>query len=128
MCDYVTPNETEAEAYSGISINTIEDARRAADSILAKGVGTVVITMGGNGVLLHNQDCSKHIQAFPVQHVVDTTGAGDAFNGAFAAALSVGENAEYAARFACAGAALSVTREGASNAMPLRSEILEFIG
>ncbi len=127
LCDYITPNQTETTAYTGIKVETVNDARAAGDALLSKGVGTALITLGDQGALLHNNKCSNHIPAFSVDNVVDTTGAGDAFNAAFAAALSAGEYPDNGAQFACAAAALSITREGASNAMPRRDEILTLL-
>ena len=122
LCDYVTPNETEAEAYTGIKVKTIEDARGAADVLLAKGAGTALITLGEQGALLHNAEQSVHIPAMIAGDVVETTGAGDAFNGGFAAALAQGQLPVDAARFACAVAGLSVTRSGTAPSMPSRDE------
>ena len=123
LCDYVTPNETETERYTGIPVVTIDDARRAADVLLEKGAGTAVITLGEQGVLLHNRELSEHIPALSVGPVVETTGAGDAFNGSFATALAEGASALVAARFGSATAGISVTRAGAADSMPTRSEV-----
>lgn len=123
LCDYVTPNETEVEAYTGVTVVSIADAKQAGDVLLAKGVGTALITLGEKGVLLHSAEQSVHIQAFNAGDVVETTGAGDAFNGGFAAALAQGQNPEDAARFACAVAGLSVTRAGTAPSMPTRDEV-----
>lgn len=123
LCDYVTPNETEVEAYTGVSVVSIEDAKKAGDVLLAKGVGTALITLGEKGVLLHSAKQSVHIPAFNAGAVVETTGAGDAFNGGFAAALAQNQHPEQAARFACAVAGLSVTRAGTAPSMPTRDEV-----
>ena len=90
---------------------------------LSKGVGTVLITLGGNGSLLHTREKSLHIPVFSAGPVVDTTGAGDAFNGGFAAALARGETPEAAALFGSATAGISVTRPGTAPSMPTRAEI-----
>lgn len=118
LCDYVTPNESETEAMTGLAVSTIEEARTAAEAILAKGVGTAVITLGENGVLFHGQGVSTHIPACTVAPVVETTGAGDAFNGGMAAALARGMEPLEAARFGCAVAGISVTRQGTAPSMP----------
>ena len=118
LCDYVTPNETEVEAYTGIKVTTIEDARKAADVLLDKGVGTALITLGEQGALLHSVEQSIHIPAVIAGDVVETTGAGDAFNGGFAAALAQGQSPVDAAHFACAVAGISVTRAGTAPSMP----------
>jgi len=123
LCDYVTPNETETERYTGIPVVTVEDARKAADVLLEKGAGTAVITLGEQGVLLHNKKLSEHIPAFSAGPVVETTGAGDAFNGSFATALAEGATPIVAARFGSATAGISVTRSGAADSMPSRAEV-----
>ena len=123
LCDYVTPNESEASMLTGIEVNDITTARKAADVFLSKGVGTVLITLGGNGSLLHTREKSLHIPVFSAGPVVDTTGAGDAFNGGFAAALARGETPEAAALFGSATAGISVTRPGTAPSMPTRAEI-----
>ncbi|WP_193141487.1 ribokinase [Meridianimarinicoccus sp. MJW13] len=123
LCDYLTPNESEAEGLTGIAVHSVEDARKAAEALLEKGVGRVVVTLGENGVLLHGRDRSLHIPAITAGPVVETTGAGDAFNGGFATALAGGAGAEEAARFGVATAGVSVTRPGAARSMPDRAEI-----
>ena len=90
LCDYVTPNETEAEGYTGVKVSSVDDARRAGDVFLKKGVGTAMITLGEQGALLHNTEISELIPAFKAGAVEETTGAGDAFNGSFAVALAQG--------------------------------------
>ncbi|MFO1350136.1 MAG: ribokinase [Gammaproteobacteria bacterium] len=127
LVDYFTPNEAEAAALAGLAVESIEQAKTAADVFLGKGVGTAVITLGANGVVVKSAAVCQHIPAFPVGKVVDTTGAGDAFNGGFAAALAEGRDALAAARFGCAAAGLSVTRPGTAQAMPRRAEIEELL-
>ncbi len=122
LCDYVTPNESEASMLTGIEVTDIASARKAADVLLGKGVGAVLITLGGNGSLLHTRQASLHIPIFSAGKVVDTTGAGDAFNGGFAAALARGDSPEVAARFGSATAGISVTRPGTAPSMPMRTE------
>jgi len=123
LCDYCTPNESEASMLTGVEVKDLASARKAADVLLAKGVGTALITLGAQGSLLHGQGKSLHIPIFNAGQVVDTTGAGDAFNGGFAAALARGASAEEAARFGSATAGLSVTRHGTAPSMPQRAEI-----
>jgi ribokinase len=123
LCDYVTPNETEVEKYTGVKVETIEDAKKAGDVLLDKGVGTALITLGELGALLHNKQQSVHIPAVSAGNVVETTGAGDAFNGGFAAALAQKQTPVDAAHFACAVAGLSVTRAGTAPSMPTRVEV-----
>ncbi|TIL62280.1 MAG: ribokinase, partial [Mesorhizobium sp.] len=102
LCDYVTPNETEAEELTGIKVSSIDDARRAADRLLEKGAGAVIVTLGEQGALLHTASRSDHVGAIHAGPVVETTGAGDAFNGGLAAALARGVDPLQAVRFACA--------------------------
>ncbi|WP_213307554.1 ribokinase [Paraburkholderia sacchari] len=123
LCDYVTPNETEAAALTGIEIHNAEDARRAADALLAKGAGAVIVTLGEAGALLHARDVSMLLPAYHCGPVVETAGAGDGFTGGFAAALARGEDALSATRFGCALAGISVTRPGTAPSMPRREEV-----
>jgi ribokinase len=128
LCDYVTPNESEASMLTGIRVTDIASARKAADALLSKGAGTVLITLGGQGSLLHSKSQSIHIPIFDAGNVVDTTGAGDAFNGGFAAALARGETPEAAARFGSAVAGISVTRPGTAPSMPYLDEVTKLLG
>ncbi len=123
LCDYLTPNESEAEALTGLPVTTIAEAEKAADALLARGVGAVVITLGGNGALYRDKARSVHVPVISAGPVVETTGAGDAFNGGFAVALSEGRDVVEAVRFGCATAGISVTRPGTAPAMPSRAEI-----
>lgn len=123
LCDYVTPNETEAEALTGLPVTSLAEAEVAADALLRRGVGAVVITLGGNGALYRDQSRSVHVPVISAGPVVETTGAGDAFNGGFAVALSEGRDVVEAVRFGCATAGISVTRPGTAPAMPARAEI-----
>jgi ribokinase len=126
LCDYVTPNETEAMEITGVAVNSVDEARKAGDALLEMGAKTALITLGANGALLHNRKQSVHVPGFKVT-VVETTGAGDAFNGAFAVAIGEGRSEVDAARFACAAAALSVTKAGTAPSMPTRAEIDGFM-
>lgn len=123
LCDYVTPNESEAEGITGIAVASVGDAERAADALLDKGVGAVIVTLGENGALYRDRARSVHVPAFRAGAVVETTGAGDAFNGGFAAALARGEDPIDAVRFGSATAGISVTRPGTAPSMPARAEI-----
>jgi ribokinase len=123
LCDYVTPNETEAEGLAGMKVESVEDARRAANSFLARGVGTAIVTLGDKGALFHDGQRSELVPAFFAGPVVETTGAGDAFNGGFAVALSRGLEPIEAVRFACAVAGISVTRPGTAPSMPTLAEV-----
>ncbi len=123
LCDYVTPNETEAEGVTGVKVETLEEARRAADLLLAKGVGAALITLGAQGALFHSKELSEHVGSFDAGEVVETTGAGDAFNGGFAVGLSRGLAPLEAVRFASAVAGISVTRPGTAPSMPTLQEV-----
>lgn len=123
LCDFLTPNESEAEMLTGIPVTDIASAVSAADALLARGVGAVVVTLGANGVLYRDRETQLHIPVINAGPVVETTGAGDAFNGGFAVALSEGMEIETALRFGNATAGLSVTRAGAASAMAGRDEI-----
>ena len=122
-CSYVTPNETEAAELTGIAVDGIDSARRAGDRLMAMGAGAALITLGEAGALLHTRDTSEHIPAICNAPVVDTTGAGDALNGGFAAALAEGRAPHDAALFGSVTAGLAVTRQGTAAAMPTRAEI-----
>ena len=123
LCDFVTPNETEAEAITGITVNSPKDAVAAAEALLAKGAGGAIITLGENGCLYHDGSNSVHVPAINAGPVVETTGAGDAFNGGFAAAIAEGRSPLEAIRFGTATAAISVTRPGTAPSMPTREKI-----
>ncbi|WP_420406800.1 ribokinase [Hoeflea sp.] len=123
LCDYVTPNETEAEALTGLSVATLEEAAKAAEKLTLMGAKAAVITLGEKGALYHAGGQSVHVPAFNAGPVLETTGAGDAFNGGFAAALARGDDPVSAVRFGCATAAISVTRAGTAPSMPSFKEI-----
>lgn len=123
LCDFVTPNESEAEGLTGIAVRGPGDAERAADALLAKGVGAAILTLGEKGALYRDGTRSILVPAFDAGPVVETTGAGDAFNGGFATALAEGADPVDAVRFGCATASISVTRAGTAPAMPSRAEI-----
>ena len=127
LCDYVTPNESEATGITGIDVSDVATARKAGDVLLRKGARAAVITLGSQGALLHTANLSLHIPIVSAGPVVDTTGAGDAFNGGFAAALARGETPEAAARFGSAVAGISVTRLGTAPSMPMLNEVLELM-
>jgi ribokinase len=122
-CDFVTPNESEAAHLTGLSVATVEQARAAASALLAKGAGAAVITLGEAGALYHDRARSVLVPAFRAGPVVETAGAGDGFNGGFAAALARGADPLEATRFGCAVAGLSVTRPGTAPSMPNLSEV-----
>lgn len=123
LCHYIVPNETEAEALVGFPLDSLDDAKRAADVLLARGAGAAVITLGARGVLFQSPNQSEHVPAVSCGPVIDTTGAGDAFVGGFAAALARGADPLKAVCFGCATAGIAVTRRGTAPAMPKRAEI-----
>ena len=123
LTDIITPNETEAELLTGIKVTDDATARKAAEALMARGVGSVMLTMGARGVLVVDHDGAELIPAMPAGDVVETTGAGDAFNGGLAVGLAEGKSPRDAARFGCAVAGISVTRPGAAASMPTRAEV-----
>lgn len=123
LCDYVTPNESETEGITGVKVSSIKDAEAGADALLSKGVGAALITLGEKGVFYKDAGQSFHQPAIAAGPVVETTGAGDAFNGGFAVGLAEGMRAQEAVRFGCATAGISVTRPGTAPSMPTRTEI-----
>jgi len=128
LSDYFTPNETEAAMLAGIPVETVEQAEAAAIIFLERGVKTAVITLGELGVYVRNAEISQHVPSFDMgDKVLETTGAGDAFNGGFAHALAEGMSLIEAVRFGSATAAISVTRLGTAPAMPFNSEILDLL-
>lgn len=122
--DYLTPNETEAEFFTGVPVVTEEDAERAAGVLHEKGVKNVIITLGARGAFYSCMETGAHFLVKGIRvNAVDTTGAGDAFNGGFAAAIALGAEVEAALQFANCTGALSVTKPGTAPAMPQRCEI-----
>jgi len=120
--DVLTPNETEAEILTGLTVRDIEEAKAAGSRLLQAGAKNVVFTLGSNGALLVSEKGSQHFPSLPVQPL-DTTGAGDAFSGALSARLALGRPLGEAIQFANAAAAISVTRLGAQESMPRREEV-----
>ncbi|MBS7596750.1 MULTISPECIES: ribokinase [Pseudomonas] len=120
--DYLIPNESEAEALSGVPVTDLESAKVAATRLLALGVGKVIVTLGAQGALFADGQAFRHFSA-PVVQPVDTTAAGDTFVGGFAAALARGEEEGAAIAFGQRAAALSVTRAGAQPSIPHLAEL-----
>ena len=118
----ITPNETEAEAISGIRITDERTAEEAARKIASMGVCNVIITLGAKGALVFDGAHCEIVPAYKTQ-AVDTTAAGDTFCGALAVRLSEGRTLPEAVRFACKASAISVTRVGAQNSVPYRTEV-----
>ncbi|MGJ7252107.1 ribokinase [Morganella morganii] len=126
LVDVITPNETEAEKLTGISVSDETGAARAAQVLHDKGIGQVLITLGSRGVWLSVNGEGRRIPGFKV-NAVDTIAAGDTFNGAYVTALLEGKPADEAVRFAHAAAAIAVTRRGAQPSVPWRREIDAFL-
>jgi ribokinase len=122
----LTPNESEAELLTGLKVDSPTAAARAADRLRGRGVETVILTLGARGALVATGTTQELVPGFAVKPV-DTTAAGDVFNGALAVALAEGRELVEAVRFACAAGALSVTKMGAQPSAPKRSEIERFL-
>jgi len=122
----LTPNESEAEMLTGIQVSDDAGAEEAARALAARGVDTVILTLGSRGAFVFEKDSGELVPGFEVQ-AVDTTAAGDVFNGSLAVGLAEGMPLTGAVRFANAAAALSVTRLGAQPSAPTRSEIETFL-
>lgn len=122
MIDFLTPNEIELELLSGIKVSDEKSIVKAAEKLLEKGVKNIIVTMGDKGAYLINKNERKIFPANKVD-IVDSTGAGDAFNGAFAFALSNGEDIDKAIELAISVASFSVTKMGAQSSMPGLDEI-----
>lgn len=125
--DYLTPNETELMKLSGVTDCSVSSMKKGAMILLEKGAGCVIVTLGEKGALLvkKGEEC-----LYPAKKVkaVDTTAAGDCFNGAFAAALAEGMKEGAALGFANAASAIAVTRKGAQESLPAREELKDYLG
>jgi ribokinase len=126
LIDVITPNETEAAALVGFTVNDPASAGQAARILLKRGVKQVVIKMGERGAYFHDGTAGEMIPGFHIE-AVDTTAAGDAFNGALAVALGKGLGLPDAVRFANAAGALAATRLGAQACMPTAAEVEKFL-
>ena len=125
--DYFTPNESEASYYLKEKIESKAEIEKAAKSFLEKGVKNIIITLGSKGVYFANSEESYFVEAFKLKNeVLDTTGAGDAFNGAFAYALSKNQNNKDALTFANKVAGISTIKLGAASSMPTLNEVEEY--
>jgi ribokinase len=123
LVDVINPNETEARLLTGLPVQSLAEAERAASALADRGTASVVIKLGGRGAFFVTADRRGHVAAVPVR-AVDTTAAGDAFAAALGVALGEGRNMPEAVRLATHTAALKVTRMGAQ-AMPARAEVEE---
>lgn len=126
LISILTPNESEAELLTGIKVNNEATAAKAAAKLQRRGVPTVIVTLGAKGAYVAGKGVNQMVPGFKVKPV-DTTAAGDVFNGALAVALAEGKPLAEAVRFANAAAAISVTRMGAQPSAPTRKEIERFL-
>lgn len=126
LLDMITPNETEAEILTGVKVVDEATASQAAEVFHQKGIETVLITLGSKGVFVSENGLGNIVAGFRVQ-AVDTTAAGDTFNGALVTAMLEDKPFGEAIRFAHAAAAISVTRKGAQPSIPSRQETLDFL-
>jgi len=126
LVSILTPNEHEAELLTGIKVANEAAAAKAADKLRARGVQTVILTLGPRGAFIADANGKQLVPGFKVK-AVDTTAAGDIFNGSLAVALAEGKPLSAAVRFANAAAALSVTKLGAQPSAPTRKEIEKFL-
>jgi len=124
--DILIPNENEAEVLSGMRIDNLTSAKNAAYKILDSGVGNVILTMGREGALMVNSEKSVHVKGIEVK-AIDTTGAGDAFCGAIAVAVSSGTDLVDAVKYANFAGALTTRKIGAQEAMPTEIEINDYL-
>ena len=120
--DIITPNQTEAEYYTGIRVEDVESARAAAGALLERGVGVAVVKMAEQGVYYASEEGRGFTPAYEVE-LVDSVSAGDAFSGALAVSLASGRRMEDAICYAAAAGALAVTKRGVQTAMPSREEV-----
>lgn len=120
--DIIAPNQSEAEVLTGVEVDGVESARRAANMLISQGIGVAIVKLGDRGVVYAHEGGYEHVPAFNVD-VVDTVAAGDAFAGGLAVALAEGLPLGQAVRFGAASGALAVTKSGAQDAMPTRAEV-----
>ena len=124
--DYLIPNESEATALSGVTVDSLDSAKVAATQLIKAGAGKVIITLGAQGALFADGSGFEHLVA-PKVKALDTTAAGDTFVGGFAAALASGKSEAEAIRFGQVAAALSVTRAGAQPSIPTLHDVQGFV-
>jgi len=125
LADFLIPNETELSLLTGMEVNNIPSAEKAAHALLNKGAKNVIVTLGNKGAFIVNEETNTHVETYKVD-VVDTTAAGDAFIGGFASILD-SSNLLDAVRYGCACGALATTKFGAQPSLPTNEEVDEFI-
>ena len=126
LVDYLIVNETEAAQLSGLDIEELEHIEQASAILLGKGIGCIVLTMGAKGAHIVDQEHRVYVPAYPVK-AIDTVGAGDAFVGAFAAAIARDESLTEALKFGNAVGALATTKLGAQSGSPTAEEVQRFL-
>ncbi len=127
LCELITPNYGEAKYLAGFSEEAEPSAQELFDAFKRMSVKKAVVTMGGSGALIIDEEGYKLIPAFSAGEVVDTTGAGDTFNGTLTAALAMHKDLEEAVRIAIVAAGISVTRHGAAGSIPVKSEVMKIV-
>ncbi|HNP85625.1 MAG TPA: ribokinase [Kouleothrix sp.] len=126
LADIMTPNETEAAILVGFPLDSPDALKRATEILLARGVGTALIKLGGRGAYWQNREAAEYSPPFRVQ-AIDTVAAGDAFNGGLATALDAGMPFAEAVRWGMAAGALATTKAGAQPALPTRAELISLL-
>ena len=126
LVDILTPNEMEAASLTGIKVDNVDETARAARKLFESGAKQVIVTLGKEGCCWVRKDCAQTFPSFPVV-AVDSTAAGDAFNGALACAVAEGRPMQEAIRFGSAAGAIAVTRKGAQDSLPTRDEITNLL-
>ena len=126
LTDYLIPNETELGLLSGMEVQDISSAELAAKSLLERGVGTIIVTLGSKGALIVTANQVTHVETFKID-VVDTTAAGDSFIGGFAYKLLESASLRDAVRYGCACGALAATKFGAQPSLPKKEEVERFM-
>jgi len=126
LADFIIPNETELSLLTGMDVNNIPSAEKAAQALLDKGAQNVIVTLGSKGAFIVNKETSKQVGTYQV-NVIDTTAAGDAFIGGFASVLDSSTSLADAVHYGCACGALATTKFGAQPSLPTKEEVEEFI-
>jgi ribokinase len=126
LADILTPNEMEIQTLTGITVDNVDEAARAGEKLLESGAKQVIVTLGKEGSCWIRKDGAQTFPSFPAE-AVDSTAAGDAFNGALACAVAEGLPIQEAIRLGNAAGAIAVTRKGAQDSLPTREEIMNLL-